>query len=76
SNDSTYILKRSHPNDKVRSFESTGKWIPTDDLSSIVLDYDKAKSDQVYLYFIDKNTIEWFDSTGERKENKNYRLKK
>ncbi|MDR3048261.1 MAG: copper resistance protein NlpE [Elusimicrobiota bacterium] len=76
SSDSNYILRRSYLNDKNRSFESKGKWLPTDDLSSIVLDYDKAKSDHIYLYFLDKSTIEWFDASGERKDTKTYRLKK
>jgi hypothetical protein len=73
---STYILKQTRLNNKDRIFESKGKWLPTDDLSSIVLDYDKNKDEQIFIYFIDKNTAEWFDWTGERKENKSFRLKK
>jgi hypothetical protein len=73
---STYILKQGNRENPSRVIEIKGKWIPTDDLSSIVLNPDRDKSEQIFFYFIDKNTIEWFDAYNDKKVNRQYRLRK
>lgn len=73
---SNYILKESRPEIANRVFETSGKWIPTDDLSSVVLNPDKDKSGHIFLYFIDNNTVELLDAYGDKSLPKQYRLKK
>jgi len=74
--DYTFNLKQTYLNNAGRVFESSGKWAPTEDLSSIVLNYDKDFSEQMRFYFVDKNTIEKLDANGERINSELYKLRK
>jgi len=74
--DYTFNIKQTYLNNAGRVFESSGKWAPTEDLSSVVLNYDKDFSEQMRFYFIDKNTIEKLDVNGERINSELYKLRK
>jgi hypothetical protein len=70
--DYSYTLKQEYLSTRARVFESEGKWYPSVDISSFVLNKDK----DLIFYFIDKKTIEKLSNTGERFESENYILKK
>ena len=74
--DNTYTLKETYLSHPDRVFESCGKWAPTEDLSSFVLNYDKEQSEQVRFYFINRNTIEKLDMFGDKINSELYKLKK
>jgi hypothetical protein len=78
SNNYTYRLEQIYLNNPARTFENTGKWAPSKDLSFFVLDYDKSVHERTSFYFIDRNTIEKLDINGERitVNPESYRLKK
>ncbi|MDR0398726.1 MAG: copper resistance protein NlpE [Endomicrobium sp.] len=70
--DYSYTLRQEYLTDSGRVFESSGKWYPSLDISSFVLNKNK----DLIFYFINKNTIEKLDDTGERLESGSYILKK
>jgi len=70
--DYSYTLRQEYLTDNGRVFESSGKWYPSVDISSFVLNKNK----DLIFYFINKNTIEKLDNTGERLESGSYILKK
>jgi hypothetical protein len=70
--DYSYTLRQEYLTDNGRVFESSGKWYPSLDISSFVLNKNK----DLIFYFINKNTIEKLDDTGERLESGSYILKK
>jgi hypothetical protein len=70
--DYSYILKQEYLSVRARTFESEGKWYPSLDISSFVLD----KNEDLKFYFIDKKTIEKLSNTDERLESQDYILKK
>ncbi|MDR1434242.1 copper resistance protein NlpE [Candidatus Endomicrobiellum devescovinae] len=70
--DCSYTLRQEYLTDNGRVFESSGKWYPSVDISSFVLNKNK----DLIFYFINKNTIEKLDDTGERLESGSYILKK
>ncbi|MCL2334848.1 MAG: copper resistance protein NlpE [Endomicrobia bacterium] len=74
--DYTFNMKQTYLNNPDRVFESSGKWAPTEDLSSAVLNYDKDASEQMRFYFIDKNTVEKLDVSGEKINSELYKLRK
>lgn len=74
--DNTYILKQTYLSHPDRVYESSGKWAPTEDLSSFVLDYDKDRNDRMRFYFVDRNTVEQLDIFGEKINSDLYKLKK
>lgn len=78
SSDYTYRLEQSYLSNPARTFESTGKWAPSDDLSFFVLDYEKPKQEQTAFCFLDRSTIEKLDINREKIETSAelYRLKK
>ena len=76
SPDYTFILKQSYKGDADRVFEIKGKWAPTEDLASIVLNYDKSERDQRKFLFINNKEIEQLNFNGDRLEEGNNLLKK
>ncbi|MDR1104437.1 MAG: copper resistance protein NlpE, partial [Endomicrobium sp.] len=70
--DYSYTLRQEYLTDNGRVFESSGKWYPSVDISSFVLNKNK----DLIFYFINKNTIEKLGNNGERLESGNYILKK
>lgn len=74
--DYTFNLKQYYLSNAERVFETTGKWAPTEDLSSFVLNYDKPKYDQMRFYFLNMKTIEKLDMNGESINQDLYKLKK
>ena len=70
--DYSYTLRQKYLTDNGRVFESSGKWYPSVNISSFVLNKNK----DLIFYFINKNTIEKLDDTGERLEHGSYILKK
>jgi hypothetical protein len=78
SNDYTYRLEQTYLNNPARTFESAGKWKPSDDLSFFILDYDESSNEQTAFYFLDRNTIEKLDIFCEKMDTMQelYRLKK
>ncbi|MDR2426186.1 MAG: copper resistance protein NlpE [Endomicrobium sp.] len=78
SNDYTYRLEQSYLSNPARTFESAGKWSPSDDLSFFVLDYDKPTDEQMAFYFLGRSIIEKLDIYHEKIETSPelYRLKK
>ncbi|MCL1972830.1 MAG: copper resistance protein NlpE [Endomicrobia bacterium] len=76
--DYTYRLEQTYINNPARTFETYGKWMPSEDLSFFTLDYDKNAQEQISFYFIDRNTIEKLDINNERiaSSPEFYRLKK
>ncbi|MCL2485784.1 MAG: copper resistance protein NlpE [Endomicrobia bacterium] len=74
--DNTFILRQTYADQSGRTFESSGNWAPTEDLSSFVLNHDKDINEQMRFYFVDKNTIEKLDNYGERIKSEFYRLRK
>jgi hypothetical protein len=70
--DYSYTLRQEYLTDNGRVFESSGKWYPSLDISSFVLNKNK----DLIFYFINKNTIEKLDDTGERLKSGSYILKK
>ena len=76
SPDYTFTLEQSYLNRPDRVFTSSGKWAPTEDVSSFVLNYDKGQTEQSRFYFIDRNTVEKLDQYGEKINSEFYKLKK
>ena len=78
SSDYTYRLEQTYLNNPARTFETAGKWMPSEDLSFFTLDYDKNAQEQTSFYFIDRNTIEKLDINNEKitSDAEFYRLKK
>jgi hypothetical protein len=74
--DNTYTLQETYIDRYDKAFESSGKWAPTEDLSSFVLDYDKDPEEQIRFYFLDRNTVEKLDIYGEKINSELYKLKK
>lgn len=74
--DFTFNLQQTYLSHPDRTFESSGNWAPTEDLSSFVINYDKDKNDRMRFYFNDKNQIEMLDQDGEKIDSNNYKLKK
>ncbi len=74
--DFTFRLQQTYLSNTDRTFESEGKWAPTEDLSSFVLNYDKTRDEQMRFYFVDKNTLEKLDINGEKINSELYKLKK
>lgn len=70
--DYTFYLKQTYLMLNGKAFESYGKWYPTSDLSSFILNKNKNLS----FYFKDKNTIEKLDDNGEKINSNKYTLKK
>jgi hypothetical protein len=70
--DYSYTLRQEYLTDSGRVFESSGKWYPSVDINSFVLNKNK----DLIFYFVNKNTIEKLDDTGERLESGSYILKK
>ncbi|MDR0723973.1 MAG: copper resistance protein NlpE [Endomicrobium sp.] len=70
--DYSFYLKQTYLTLNGKTFESSGKWYPTPDLSSFVLNKNKNLS----FYFKDKNTIEKLDDNGEKANSNKYTLKK
>ena len=70
--DYSYTLRQEYLTDNGRVFESSGKWYPSVDISSFVLNKNK----DLIFYFINKNIIEKLGDTGERLESGSYILKK
>jgi hypothetical protein len=79
SNDYTYRLEETYLKTPARTFESSGTWKPSDDLSFFILDYDDLSDEQTAFYFLDRNTIELLNIYCERQDTdmkELYRLKK
>ena len=76
SPDYTFVLKQSYKGDSERVFEMIGKWAPTEDLASIVLNYDKSDRDQRKFLFINNKEIEQLNFNGDRLEEGNNLLRK
>ena len=74
--DNTYTLKQTYLSHPDRIYESSGRWAPTEDLSSFVLNYDKEQQEQIRFYFVDKHTIEKLDIFGDKINSDLYKLKK
>jgi hypothetical protein len=70
--DYTFYLKQTYLDLNGKIFKSSGKWYPTSDLSSFVLNKNKSVS----FYFTDRNTIEKLDDNGEKINSNMYTLKK
>ncbi|MDR2399065.1 MAG: copper resistance protein NlpE [Endomicrobium sp.] len=70
--DYSYTLKQKYLVDNGRVFESSGKWYPSVDISSFVLNKNK----DLIFYFINKSSIEKLGTNGERLESNDYILKK
>jgi hypothetical protein len=70
--DYTFYLKQTYLTLNGKAFESSGKWYPTSDLSSFILNKNKNLS----FYFKDKNTIEKLDDNGKEMSSNKYILKK
>jgi hypothetical protein len=70
--DYSYTLTQEYLMDDGRVFESSGKWYPSADISSFVLNKNK----DLIFYFINKNTIEKLSDIGERLKSGSYILKK
>ncbi|AKL97561.1 copper resistance protein NlpE N-terminal domain-containing protein [Endomicrobium proavitum] len=66
NSDFTFALRQIYLNNPDRSFDSAGNWMPSEDLSSFTLNYDKDVLSQMKFYFTDKNAIEKLDETGEK----------
>jgi hypothetical protein len=76
SKDYTFNLRQIYLKVPDRVYETSGKWAPTSDLSSFVLNYDKAGQEQTFFRFINKSTIEQLDIYGELIDSEFYKLKK
>ncbi|MDR3195781.1 MAG: copper resistance protein NlpE [Endomicrobium sp.] len=70
--DYSYTLRQEYLPAECRAFESAGKWYPSVDISSFILNKNK----DLIFYFINKNAIEKLSNTCERLESNNYVLKK
>jgi hypothetical protein len=70
--DYTFYLKQTYLDLNGKTFKSSGKWYPTSDLSSFVLNKNKSLS----FYFTDRNTIEKLDDNGEKINSNMYILRK
>jgi hypothetical protein len=70
--DYSYTLRQEYLTAYGKVFESSGRWYPSVDISSFVLNKNK----DLIFYFINKNTIEKLSNTGERLESGDYILKK
>ncbi|MDR2067291.1 MAG: copper resistance protein NlpE [Endomicrobium sp.] len=70
--DYTFYLNQIYLTLNGKTFKSSGKWYPTSDLSSFVLNKNKNLS----FYFTDRNTIEKLDDNGEKIDSSMYTLKK
>ncbi|MDR0618166.1 MAG: copper resistance protein NlpE [Endomicrobium sp.] len=70
--DYTFYLKQTYLELNGKTFKSFGKWYPTSDLSSFMLNKNKNLS----FHFIDKNTVEKLDDNGEKIDSSMYTLKK
>jgi hypothetical protein len=64
----TFVLRQSYTENPDRVFQSEGKWAMTEDLSSIVLNYDKSESQQMKYYFLNPRQIERLAPNGDRYE--------
>jgi hypothetical protein len=69
--DYTFYLKQTYLLNG-KTFESSGKWYPTSDLSSFILNKNK----NLCFYFTDRNTIEKLNNNGEKINSNMYTLKK
>ena len=76
SKDYTFNLKQIYLSNTDRVFETSGKWAPTGDLSSFVLNYDKPDAQRTIFRFVNKSTIEQLDIYGETIDSGFYKLKK
>jgi hypothetical protein len=61
----TFVLRQSYTESPDRVFQSEGRWALTDDLSSIVLNYDKSEREQLKYYFLNPRQIERLAPNGD-----------
>jgi hypothetical protein len=70
--DYSYTLKQEYLTINGKIFQSFGKWYPSENLSSFVLNKNK----DLIFYFVDKNTIEKLDNKGAKIKSDLCQLKK
>jgi len=76
SKDYTFNLKQIYLSNPDRVFETSGRWAPTGDLSSFVLNFDKPEAQRTVFRFINRATIEQLDIYGEIIDSGFYKPKK
>jgi len=72
--DYTYSFNQVYSNDPSRVFTVSGDWAPTDDLSTIVLNFKSPAAEQTRFYFVDKNTLQKMNAFGEINSTESYKL--
>ncbi|MDR3256639.1 MAG: copper resistance protein NlpE N-terminal domain-containing protein [Endomicrobium sp.] len=68
----TYTLKQKYLATSSRIFESSGKWLPSEDLYSFTLN----NNEDLMFYFANKDMIEKLNNAGEKINSGLYKLKK